>query len=764
MLLHATRFAVTPGALPSTCILERWREAGQKAGEAARDRLRIGVQAALEHLGDGLLRHPGNAVLRERLSSGTLALPDLFNQLLRLVYRMIFLLAAEDRLLLHPPAASAEARRLYTEGYSLSRLRDRAVRPAQGDRHDDLWDGLLIAFQALARGEPRLGLPALDGLFALGGTPDLDDACLSNAALLRAVFGLAWLQGSGAPVPVNWRDMETEELGSVYEALLELTPRLAEDGRGFAFAEGDETRGNQRKTTGSYYTPDSLVQALLASALDPVLDRVQAEAAGPVDHSLGKGEVESADPRPDPRHVKAVILDHCRERAVSPAAPIQPDPGAALLSVRVLDPACGSGHFLLAAGRHIAGRVARLRAGGTAGAEEYRHALRDVARACLYGVDRNPMAVELAKVALWIETVEPGKPLGFLDANLRCGDALLGVFDLDALRLGIPDVAYKPLSGDDKAACRALAGRNRAEREGQGALDPQAGSGRLPPAAPLARDAAAWRALPEDSPADIAIKRARFEAARSTPVSYALMAACDLYVAAFLSPKPAGAEATPRTSLVPTTGAVWSRAAGGQVYGPLEGRAVDLARGARAFHWPLEFPDVMAAGGFDAVLGNPPWDRIKLQEQEYFAARAPEVAEAPNAAARTRAIGALRDAQPGSRERLLFEAFEMAKRVAEASSVFARVPGDEGGRFPLTGRGDVNTYSLFAELFTRGIGPRRPGRGDRADRNRNGRNDGAVLRSTNLGAALASACLPLRMKSSATFNDSSAMPVSSLAS
>src|SRR6185437_11437624 len=143
----------------------------------------------------------------------------------------------------------------------------------------------------------------------------------------------------------------------------------------------------------------------LDSALDPVLDRVEAEAD---------------------------------------------DPASALLGVTVIDPACGSGHFLLAAGRRIAARVAHARAEGVASAEDYRHALRDVARSCIHGVDRNPMAVELTKVALWIETVEPGKPLGYLDANIRCGDALLGVFDLEVLRAGIPDAAYKPLSGDDK--------------------------------------------------------------------------------------------------------------------------------------------------------------------------------------------------------------------------------------------------------------------------------------------------------------------------
>ena len=137
----------------------------------------------------------------------------------------------------------------------------------------------------------------------------------------------------------------------------------------------------------------------------------------------------------------------------------------------------------------------------------------------------------------------------------------------------------------------------------------------------------------------------------------------------------------------------------------LAGRRIWPAR-RRAFHWPLEFPDVMAAGGFDVVLGNPPWERIKLQEQEFFAAREPEIAEAPNAAARGKMIAALKAAEPGTRERALFEEFETAKRIAEASSVFARVSGDDGGRFPLTGRGDVNTYALFAELFANLASPR----------------------------------------------------------
>jgi hypothetical protein len=598
LLLHASRFGV-PSAAPTDCALEQWREAGSREGVAARESLRDGVEAALLSLGGGFLSHPDNAALREHLASGALPLTEYFGQLLRLVYRLIFLFAAEDRNLLHPPSASAAARKLYAEGYSGGMLRDRAIRSSAWDRHHDRWEGLLIVFAALARGERRLGLPALGGLFEAGTIRDLDDARLANRDLMKAIYRLAWIRDEAGLARVNWRDMETEELGSVYESLLELTPRLSEHRRGFAFAEGGEGKGHARKTTGSYYTPDSLVQALLDSALDPVLDRVEAEAEGP---------------------------------------------GAALLSVTVVDPACGSGHFLLAAARRIATRVARHRAEGVASAEDYRRALREVVRSCIHGVDRNPLAVELTKVALWIETVDPGKPLGFLDANILCGDSLLGLFDLDALCHGIPDAAYKPLTGDDKDTARYFARRNRAEREGQGHLDFAAGSGRLPTAGSLAHEARALRAMAEDSLAEIAAKRRRFAAGRADPKSWSLQTAADLYTAAFLMPKTGGVRQR-NTATIPTTAHVWDALASHNVDGSLVG-AQELAGQARAFHWPLEFPEIFAKGGFDCVLGNPPWERVELQEREFFASRAPEIAEAKNTAQRKEMIRALDSAHP----------------------------------------------------------------------------------------------------------------------
>src|SRR5262245_39465991 len=298
----------------------------------------------------------------------------------------------------------------------MKRLRERAVKRSAHDRFAALCEATKIVCRGLATGEPLLALPALAGIFAADQCPALDGAKLENRALLLAVFKLAWLREGGSLARVNWRDMGPEELGSVYESLLELVPQIGKDGRQFAFATGGETKGNARKTTGSYYTPDSLVQVLLDSALEPVI--ADTIAKNP------KNAVE------------------------------------ALLGLSIVDPACGSGHFLLAAARRLAAHVARLQANGTPSAAEYRHALRQVVGRSIYGVDLNPMAVELCKVGLWMEAVEPGLPLTFLNSHIQHGNALLGTTPA-LMAKGIPDSAWNPIEGDDKRTASALRKRNK---------------------------------------------------------------------------------------------------------------------------------------------------------------------------------------------------------------------------------------------------------------------------------------------------------------
>ncbi len=395
------------------------------------------------------------------------------------------------------------------------------MRRTAWDQHTDAFEGLKATFKALSRGEPKLGLPALGGLFAHDLTPQLTASRIANRRLLAAIWRLAWLRPEGQPLTrVNWRDMETEELGSVYEGLLELTPRASADARTFAFAEGDETRGHARKTTGSYYTPEALVKLLLDSTLDPVLDA--AEARNPA------------------------------------------DPIAEILRLSILDPACGSGHFLLGAARRAAARIAKLRSPGAPSQIEFQHALREVVSRCIYGVDRNPLAVELCKVALWIEALEPGKPLTFLDARIRCGDSLIGVFDYAMLKDGIPDEAYKPLTGDDKDAAKSLgkAQPRPARRQGQGRH-----ARRDPPARGPARCRARHRQMPEDTLEQIAAKQKAL--ARLHAGSWLhLKAACDLYVAAFFAPKtePPPSMVQLGTATMPLTDHVWRAAAGHQVF------------------------------------------------------------------------------------------------------------------------------------------------------------------------------------------------------
>ena len=382
LLIHSSRLGIA-GTAPSDCSLERWRERGRIDGSAAKEKLRLGVEAALLELGRGFLENPVNSDLRDALQTGKLTRQAYYEELLRLVYQLIFLFAAEDRGLLHIPNATDTARKTYRHGYSVSRLRERCTRNTSLDRHHDGWDGLRALFDALATGEPRLGLAALGGLFLPSNLTDLTHARITNSRLLKAIWHLSWFRPDGQPMTrVNWRDMETEELGSVYESLLELIPLVHLETGDFAFTVGDAAnKGNERKTTGSYYTPDSLVQLLLTTTLDPVLDAA-----------------ESRNPS---------------------------DPVAEILKLSIIDPACGSGHFLLGAARRAATRIARHRSPGAPSQEAFQHALREVVSNCVFGTDRNPMAVELCKVALWIEALEPGKPLSFLDARIRCGDSLI---------------------------------------------------------------------------------------------------------------------------------------------------------------------------------------------------------------------------------------------------------------------------------------------------------------------------------------------------
>ncbi len=670
-LLHASRAGLVGAdeAAPAPVVWEAWREAGQEEGTRVRDGLRQGVTQALITFGQGFVQHPANDALRQALEDGSLTQSAYFAQLLRLIYRCIFTFSVEERGLIpsqpsaeeaqaDPAAARAKvaAAQAYAQGYALARLRDLALRRRARTRFDDLWRGVQIVFKGLGSGEPRLGLPALGGLFAASQCPALDGAQLSNAHLLAAMHSLRWARQPGASLaPIDYRNMGTEELGSVYESLLELVPQVDLHARSFGFVgltpEGTSAStvaGNDRKLTGSYYTPDSLVQELIRSALDPVI---------------------------------------AQRLADNPANPVQ-----ALLAIRVIDPACGSGHFLLAAARRLAERLASLRSpDGAVTPLAYRHALREVTARCIFGVDRNPMAVELARTALWLEGFEEGRPLGFLDHHLQCGDALLGLMDLHALERGIAKDAFKPLSGDDKEVCKQLAKTNAAALK-QIAKDLQSGQVLLG----FDNSAAlqALRAIEEhsaDTPADVAAKAQAWHQFCEQAAHAPLALAADLAVGAYLLAKTIDTAASVPTSatLHAALTAPHTLQAPGSAHAETCAAAQAACKTAQVLHWPLAFAQVFAVGGFDCVLGNPPWEVSQMGEEEFFAIRAPEIA-ALLGDTRKRAIQRLATENPA-----LWEAFAIESQRIGAVNNFYR----DSGRFELTAVGKLNTYPLFAETM-----------------------------------------------------------------
>ncbi len=404
----------------------------------------------------------------------------------------------------------------------------------------------------------------------------------------------------GVRMAVDYKNIGAEEIGGVYESLLELTPDMdIESGR----FELIEVSGSSRKTTGSYYTPSELIQCLLDSALDPVLNEAARE----------------------------------------------PEPEKAILSLKVCDPACGSGAFLIAAAHRMARKLASIRTRDDEPSPgEVRKALRDVIGQCIYGVDLNPMAVELCKINLWMETMDKGKPLSFLDHRILVGNSLLGTVPA-LMNKGIPDNAFSPIVGDDKNIAARFRRQNR-EEQNMTALFVADGTGytespiAVQIASGLARPIVEIDALSNDVISEINKKYLHYRQFIESSEYRRLKFEADAWCAAFVWEKTKGAPPA-------ITNAVYEliRKMPDSVSPEVRKEVNRLANQYKFFHWHLAFPDVFKlpiyggqsentamgwSGGFDVVLGNPPWERVKLQEKEWFAGRCPEIANAPNAAVR----------------------------------------------------------------------------------------------------------------------------------
>jgi len=652
-LLHATRFPRTQTEADQ-CFLEKYYQDSIETGNRIRDGLSLAVKESLLALGNGFLQHDRNAALREKIQSGQLSSKDYYRQLLRIIYRFLFLMVTEERDLVYDPEDKTEAtqrlKKVYLQFYSIARLRKLCEnRYVYESQFNDLWQGLVQTFQlfeASGNGK-KLGIQPLDGdLFSSNAIQDLQECLISNKLLLECVRNMNEFRDEKKNlVNMNYRSLDVEELGSVYEGLLELHPVIENiEASNPAHINFTFHEGTDRKTTGSYYTRPELVNELIKSALIPVIEERLKEQAG-------NKEAQSK----------------------------------ALLKLKVCDAAAGSGHMLLAAARTIAWYLARVQSGEENPAPSvYRSCLREVIQHCIYAVDYNPDAVELCKLALWLEGHNSGKPLSFLDHKIRNGNSLVGVTDLSVLQRGIPDDAFNPVTGDNKKICQELKKENaKYNKTKQATLDFDQTS-KIDTTA-FTGDYKELENIRQDDVEGVKQVKTKFDKLRSNHAWFNDWRACNLWTAAFFwNYTEESKQAAPNSERL---GKFLSSPAA--AYGPMIGKADALSMEHKFFHWPLEFPDVFEQGGFDVMLGNPPWERIKLQQQEFFATREAAIAKAPNAAARNRLINALPQTNPE-----LYKDYEQAIHTADSTGKFLR----ESGRCILTAFGDINTYSIFSEL------------------------------------------------------------------
>ena len=626
---------------PENCYLEKWSRMSHEQGTRALEQLRKGVEDAITSLGRGFILYRGNTSLKEKLKDGTLSGQNYYREILRLVYRLLFLFVAEDRDILLIPGYSHSAKEIYKRYYSTEKLRKLAGK-RKGTKHIDLYRGLKLIMNKLNyEGYPPLSLPALGSyLWSEGAIENLRQCDISNSDFLDAIRHLSYTVDKNTRRPVDYKNLGSEELGSVYESLLELHPVINTQTGEFCLQTAG---GSERKTTGSYYTPSSLINCLLDSALDPVLQ----EAAK------------------------------------------KPDPESAILNLKICDPACGSGHFLIAAAHRVARKLASVRTGDDEPAPEaVKSALRDVIGKCIYGVDLNEMAVELCKVNLWMEALEPGKPLSFLDHHIKCGNSLVGIDTMERLKDGIPDDAFKPVTGDDKTVASRIKALNKRQRKelksGQMLMMFDEGDNLKESFGHIAGEMKHVNELKEDSTVDVKKKEEFYGKIRSGPEWWNSWTAANIWTGAFFYQLK-----DENDPAIPTHERLMKfMEKPGAVDGRLVGNANAMAVRNNFFHWPLEFPVVYESGGFDVVLGNPPWDQIQPEELKFFAVISPEIAGLLGER-RKRAIKDLDEINPE-----LAKLWKDYQRNIECTAKLIR----ESGRFALTAVGKLNTYPLFAEL------------------------------------------------------------------
>ena len=635
------------------------------------------------------------ALVRALAAESRAELDDVRQAALIFLYRLLFLLYAEDRDLL--PVNDS---RYDDYGLRKSVRDDVDQRTAAGDAFSGFashyYDHISTLCRQVDKGDPTIGLPPYNGgLFAQQAAPMLEQVRLSDHVLAPIIHNLSHTEGESGRRFVNYRDMTVQQLGSIYERLLEREPVRTPEGEIVV-----RPNSYARKDSGSFYTPQPLVDLIVERTLTPLLEERKAAF-----------------------HAKAAALQSDTRAKADRIADLRPlDPAEAALDLKLLDPAMGSGHFLVTAVDFLSDaiadlveyaptaapwledaytsplldRIAAIRADILARAHASDWVIdeaqltdqaiirRMVLKRCIYGVDKNPLTVELAKVSLWLHSFTVGAPLSFLDHHLRCGDSLIGLRVHDATRelqrfTGL--FADSAVVGAESAA----AGMQEIEEMSDADVSEVQQSAKL--FRGVEQTTAELRGL-MDFLCGLRWLTAGMKKKQLTQYEYPLTMtlgrnAADAY--RLLARGPHAFNAAPSES----ENGDW------QEFTHMWNAARSIADREGFLHWEVAFPGVwhrwqddQPTGGFDAIIGNPPWDRIKLQEVEWFATRSPELALAPTAAHRRRGIKQLRDQSDP-----LAADFDAAKLRADRLGQLIRA----SGHYPLLGGGDINLYSLFVE-------------------------------------------------------------------
>jgi len=554
-LLHASRINDKKED-GKDAVLEYYHNEALASGSRIRERLSSAVEHSILTLANGLLSQQENTELRTAFEKGNLSAKDFYLHILRSVYRILFLLVIEERNLIYRDNLTDEENKLkdiYYQYYSIQRLTLLVNKAVYIDpKKTDLWQSLMTTFRLFEDRHygKELGIDALSsGIFNRNAIESIESTTLNNKDVLNVFKSLVTFENENKQtIRVNYADLDVEEFGSVYEGLLEFEPVV--ENAEFRFKQGDD-----RSSSGSHYTPEELVKPLIIHALD------------------------------------YVIADKLKEA----------DPKKALLSITVCDVACGSGHILLSAARRIGFELARIRSNEDQPTPSIlRIAIREVIKNCIYGVDLNPLAVELCKVALWLEAHDPGEPLNFLDHHIKNGNAILGLAHYKELQNGIASEAFKSLSGDEKAIASAFKKRNDGERKLQMSelFDLNAVDGDF---VDVQKSIDQFNQMPENTSVQIEKKAKVYHDLTNSKKWFRLKQLADLQVAQFFIPK------TTENKDKLTTHSKYKTYlnSGTQILD--RGASMAIAENKKFFHWFLEFPEVFQKGGFDCILGNPPF-------------------------------------------------------------------------------------------------------------------------------------------------------------